>query len=115
MMVQDTQHSPLASVCIHVCTHLHIHIPHTLSTYTQKLGVVFRPREMVSMESWAALGDGLNADKVNAVISHQVANYGMGGQYEPHFDFSRVSPPSLVVLKGSALAGLMSVELLEAF
>lgn len=39
----------------------------------------------------------------------------MGGQYEPHFDFSRVSPPSLVVLKGSALAGLMSVELLEAF
>lgn len=60
-------------------------------------------------------GAGLNADKVSAVISHQVANYGMGGQYEPHFDFSRVSPPSLVVLKGSALAGLMSVELLEAF
>lgn len=52
MMEQDTQHSPLASVC----THHHIHIPHTLSTYTQKLGVVFRPREMVSMESWAAMG-----------------------------------------------------------
>lgn len=39
----------------------------------------------------------------------------MGGQYEPHFDFSRVSPQSLVVLKGSALAGLTRLELLEAF
>ena len=28
----------------------------------------------------------------NVVLSHQVANYGMGGQYEPHFDFSRVRP-----------------------
>lgn len=32
------------------------------------------------------------ANKVQPVISHQVANYGMGGQYEPHFDFSRVRP-----------------------
>lgn len=69
---------------------------------------------MVSIEL-GGCGAGLTADKVNAVISHQVANYGMGGQYEPHFDFSRVSPQSLVVLTGSALAGLTRLELLEAF
>lgn len=55
-MEQDTQHSPLAPMCTHLCTHHHIHIPHTHSTYTHKLGVVFRPKEMVSMESLEAMG-----------------------------------------------------------
>ena len=43
--------------------------------------------------------------KSNAVISYQVANYGMGGQYEPQFDFSRVRPHS-GFFKGPALADL---------
>lgn len=52
-------------------------------------------------------------DAVN--ISHQVANYGMGGQYEPHFDFSRVRPKSLVYSEGPALVDLRRLELLGAF
>lgn len=47
---------------------------------------------MPYLEMCAVPGLIVFADKVLAVIFHQVANYGMGGQYEPHFDFSRVSP-----------------------
>lgn len=50
----------------------------------------------------------------NIVISHQVANYGMGGQYEPHFDFSRVRPDSLVLSEGPVPVGLRRLGLLEA-
>lgn len=54
---------------------------------------------------WAASGWFMLLTKSNAVISYQVANYGMGGQYEPHFDFSRVRPRS-GFFKGPALADL---------
>lgn len=50
------------------------------------------PGESVFLERWAAAGLFMLLTRSNAVISHQVANYGMGGQYEPHFDFSRVRP-----------------------
>jgi hypothetical protein len=53
-------------------------------------------------------------ERSNAVISHQVANYGMGGQYEPHFDFSRVRPTSSALSKGPALAALRRLEILGA-
>lgn len=76
-----------------MCTHHHTHIPHTHTTHIQRLGVVFRPRRVGLL--W-----GVAAGEFNAVISHQVANYGMGGQYEPHFDFSRVRPQSRVFLEG---------------
>lgn len=48
-------------------------------------------------------------------LSHQVANYGMGGQYEPHFDFSRVRPKPPVLLKSPAPAGLRRLELWKHF
>lgn len=41
----------------------------------------------------------------------------MGGQYEPHFDFSRVrpkSPKSTVLAKGPVPAALRRLEFLEA-
>lgn len=51
----------------------------------------------------------------NAVLSHQVANYGMGGQYEPHFDFSRVRPKPWVFPEGPIPADLRKLEILGAF
>lgn len=69
---------------------------------------------MVSLGRGAAPGLFMLLTRSNAVLSHQVANYGMGGQYEPHFDFSRVRPRPRVLPEGTAPAGERELELLGA-
>lgn len=72
------------------------------------------PGKIVPLGTWAVLGLFMLLTRPNIVISHQVANYGMGGQYEPHFDFSRVRPSSPVLSEGPVPAGLRRLGLLEA-
>lgn len=71
-------------------------------------------KEIVPLERRAASWLFMLLTSSTTALSHQVANYGMGGQYEPHFDFSRVRPKPPVLLKGPAPAGLRRLELLEA-
>ena len=68
--------------------------------------------EIVFLGRWAASGLFILLTRSDAVLSHQVANYGMGGQYEPHFDFSRVRPKPWLLLEGAAPAVLKKLELL---
>ncbi|XP_032995952.1 prolyl 4-hydroxylase subunit alpha-2 isoform X1 [Lacerta agilis] len=72
-----------------------------------KTGVLTVANYRVSKSSWLEENDDLVVAKVNHRMEQitgltvktaellQVANYGMGGQYEPHFDFSRKEEPDV--------------------
>ncbi|XP_070790024.1 prolyl 4-hydroxylase subunit alpha-2 isoform X1 [Pituophis catenifer annectens] len=72
-----------------------------------KTGVLTVANYRVSKSSWLEEEDDLVVAKVNHRMELitglttktaellQVANYGMGGQYEPHFDFSRKEEPDV--------------------
>ncbi|ETE71351.1 Prolyl 4-hydroxylase subunit alpha-2 [Ophiophagus hannah] len=72
-----------------------------------KTGVLTVANYRVSKSSWLEEEDDLVVAKVNHRMELitglttktaellQVANYGMGGQYEPHFDFSRKDEPDV--------------------
>ncbi|KAM6475142.1 prolyl 4-hydroxylase subunit alpha-2 isoform 2-T2 [Liasis olivaceus] len=85
-----------------------------------KTGVLTVANYRVSKSSWLEEEDDLVVAKVNHRMEQitglttktaellQVANYGMGGQYEPHFDFSRRPFDSTLKTEGNRLATFLN-------
>ncbi|XP_077183006.1 prolyl 4-hydroxylase subunit alpha-2 isoform X2 [Paroedura picta] len=85
-----------------------------------KTGVLTVASYRVSKSAWLEEEDDPVVAKVNSRMEHitgltaktaellQVANYGMGGQYEPHFDFSRRPFDSTVKTEGNRLATFLN-------
>ncbi|XP_065729400.1 prolyl 4-hydroxylase subunit alpha-2 isoform X3 [Phocoena phocoena] len=85
-----------------------------------KTGVLTVASYRVSKSSWLEEEDDPVVARVNLRMQHitgltvktaellQVANYGMGGQYEPHFDFSRRPFDSGLKTEGNRLATFLN-------
>uniref|UniRef100_A0A670J022 procollagen-proline 4-dioxygenase n=1 Tax=Podarcis muralis TaxID=64176 RepID=A0A670J022_PODMU len=85
-----------------------------------KTGVLTTANYRVSKSSWLEENDDLVIAKVNHRMEQitgltvktaellQVANYGMGGQYEPHFDFSRRPFDNTLKSDGNRLATFLN-------
>ncbi|XP_059273507.1 prolyl 4-hydroxylase subunit alpha-2 isoform X4 [Mustela nigripes] len=85
-----------------------------------KTGVLTVASYRVSKSSWLEEDDDPVVARVNLRMQHitgltvktaellQVANYGMGGQYEPHFDFSRRPFDSGLKTEGNRLATFLN-------
>ncbi|XP_068391942.1 prolyl 4-hydroxylase subunit alpha-2 isoform X5 [Eschrichtius robustus] len=87
-----------------------------------KTGVLTVASYRVSKSSWLEEDDDPVVARVNLRMQHitgltvktaellQVANYGMGGQYEPHFDFSRRPFDSGLKTEGNRLATFLNYK-----
>ncbi|XP_073211743.1 prolyl 4-hydroxylase subunit alpha-2 isoform X4 [Lepidochelys kempii] len=87
-----------------------------------KTGVLTVANYRVSKSSWLEEHDDPVVARVNHRMQHitgltvktaellQVANYGMGGQYEPHFDFSRRPFDSTLKTEGNRLATFLNYK-----
>uniref|UniRef100_A0A8C5N4Q3 procollagen-proline 4-dioxygenase n=1 Tax=Gouania willdenowi TaxID=441366 RepID=A0A8C5N4Q3_GOUWI len=85
-----------------------------------KTGVLTTANYRVSKSAWLEADDDPVIDRVNQRIEDitglavdtaellQVANYGVGGQYEPHFDFSRRPFDSNLKVSGNRLATFLN-------
>ncbi|XP_059030498.1 prolyl 4-hydroxylase subunit alpha-2 isoform X4 [Mustela lutreola] len=85
-----------------------------------KTGILTVASYRVSKSSWLEEDDDPVVARVNLRMQHitgltvktaellQVANYGMGGQYEPHFDFSRRPFDSGLKTEGNRLATFLN-------
>nr|XP_057942054.1 prolyl 4-hydroxylase subunit alpha-2 isoform X1 [Doryrhamphus excisus] len=87
-----------------------------------KTGVLTTANYRVSKSAWLEEEDGPVIPRVNQRIQDitgltvdtaellQVANYGVGGQYEPHFDFSRRPFDSNLKVDGNRLATFLNYK-----
>ncbi|XP_077448951.1 prolyl 4-hydroxylase subunit alpha-2 isoform X1 [Stigmatopora argus] len=87
-----------------------------------KTGVLTTANYRVSKSAWLEEEDGPVISRVNQRIQDitgltvdtaellQVANYGVGGQYEPHFDFSRRPFDSNLKVDGNRLATFLNYK-----
>ncbi|KAM9846533.1 prolyl 4-hydroxylase subunit alpha-2 isoform 4-T4 [Aulostomus maculatus] len=87
-----------------------------------KTGVLTTANYRVSKSAWLEEDDGPVIARVNKRIQDitgltvdtaellQVANYGVGGQYEPHYDFSRRPFDSNLKLDGNRLATFLNYK-----